>query len=67
MNKAVDSEVRDNIVRLCGMGVDYYEVVDTETATVVYVNPCKEYAIQVKDKMNRVENTDKYGVGFVNN
>ena len=65
MRTVVNEELRDTIRVLCMVGVDYYEVVDTETDTVVAIDReintankiCAEYN---KDSVN-------YEVNFINN
>ena len=67
MRTVVNEELRDTIRVLCMVGVDYYEVVDTETDTVVAIDREINTANKICAEFNSKNNTMRYAVNFVNN
>ena len=67
MRTVANEELRDTIRTLCMVGIDYYEIVDTDTDTVVAIDRERNTANKICAVFNSKNNTMRYVVNFVNN
>ena len=65
MRTVVNEEIRDIIRTMCMLGIDYYEVVDTLTDTVVAISREREQADRICAEYNK--DSVNYKVNFINN
>ena len=65
MRTVANEELRDIIRVLCMIGVDYYEIVNTLTDTVVAISREREQANKICAEYNK--DSVNYEVNFINN
>ena len=65
MRTVANEELRDTIRVLCMIGVDYYEIVNTLTDTVVEISREREQADRICAEYNK--DSINYKVNFINN
>lgn len=65
MRTVANEELRDTIRVMCMVGIDYYEVVNTLTDTVVAVSREREQADRICAEYNK--DSLNYKVNFINN
>ncbi len=65
MRTVANEELRDTIRTMCMLGIDYYEIVNTLTDTVVAISREHEQANKICAGFNK--DSVNYEVNFINN
>lgn len=65
MRTVANEELRDTIRTMCAYGIDYYEIVNTLTDTVVAISREREQAYKICAEYNK--ESVNYVVNFINN
>ena len=67
MRTVVNEEIRDIIRTMCMLGIDYYEIVNTDNDMIVAVSREREQANIIRDELNKKYSTVNVKVNFINN
>lgn len=67
MRTVVNEEIRDIIRTMCMLGIDYYEIVNTDNDMIVAVSREREQANIIRDELNKKYSTVNFKVNFINN
>ena len=67
MRTVANEELRDTIRTMCMLGIDYYEIVNTDNDMIVAVSREREQANIIRDELNKKYSTVNFKVNFINN
>lgn len=67
MRTVANEELRDIIRTMCMLGIDYYEIVNTDNDMIVAVSREREQANIIRDELNKKYSTVNFKVNFINN
>lgn len=67
MRTVANEELRDTIRTMCMLGIDYYEIVNTDNDMIVAISREREQANKIRDEFNKKYCTVNFKVNFINN